>query len=93
MVSHRSLRDLLTAHKLVKVKVNGMIQPQDLAAAAEQLAAGSGGQLLQLKGSSMLFAVGGNGSSDEELLEVRECSARRGMRHEQHRWVLSKPIS
>ena len=67
---HRSLRALLTAHKLVKVKVNGMVQSQDLVAAAEQLAAGSGGQLLQLKGSSMLFAVDGGSTNDEQLLEV-----------------------
>jgi RNA-binding protein YhbY len=52
----RSLCELLRAHKLVKVQING---PADAAAAvAASLSADSGGVLLQTKGGTLLFAEG-----------------------------------
>lgn len=67
----RSLCELLRAHKLVKVQVNG--PPGVAAAAAATLVGGSGGALLQLKGGTLLF---GDGScSPDVLLEAARDSS------------------
>lgn len=69
---HRSLGELLRAHKLVKVQINGPTDAADRAAA--DLARGSGGVLLASKGGTLLFAEGG--ASPEALLLVRAQTAR-----------------
>ncbi|KAF8068345.1 anamorsin-like protein [Scenedesmus sp. PABB004] len=70
----RSLGELLTAHKLVKVQLNGARdEPAAVADAAAALAAASGAALLRVKGSTMLFADAA--SSDEHLLAVAEAAA------------------
>ncbi|KIZ00813.1 hypothetical protein MNEG_7150 [Monoraphidium neglectum] len=67
----RSLCELLRAHKLVKVQING---PADAAAAvAASLSADSGGVLLQTKGGTLLFAEGD--AEAAALLQVANESA------------------
>jgi RNA-binding protein YhbY len=71
----RSLGELLTAHKLVKVQHNGCRgDPAALAAAAAALQEQSAGaaELLHVKGSTLLF--GSSGSSNEQLLAIAEAS-------------------
>lgn len=75
----RSLGELLAAHKLVKVQLNGVRAGEGaqavIVAAAEALAERSGGAatLLHVKGSTMLF--GASGSPPAELLAVAEAAA------------------
>ena len=57
-----SLRDLLSAHKVVKVK---FIADDAGDAEAGTLASGSGGAFLQQKGSTMMFARGEGGGRAE----------------------------
>jgi hypothetical protein len=52
----RSLSALLKDHVLVKVKVNGVSDEAAIAAIAQQLAQGAGAALLQVKGSTLLYA-------------------------------------
>lgn len=75
----RSLGELLAAHKLVKVQLNGVRADEGaqdaVAAVADALAQRSGGAatLLRVKGSTMLF--GSASSPPAELLAVAEASA------------------
>lgn len=71
----RSLVELLTAHKLVKVQHNGCRgNPAALAAAAATLQEQSAGmaELLHAKGSTLLF--GSSSSTNEQLLALAEAS-------------------
>jgi hypothetical protein len=63
---NRSLSALLSDHTLVKVQVNA--PPALVASAAADLAAGSGGALVEAKGSTLLFAA--RGAAPEALLQV-----------------------
>lgn len=72
----RSLGELLSSHKLVKVQLNGARDDSEL---VEQVAAGvvqqsaGAAELLQIKGVTMLFCS--STSSNQELLAIAEASS------------------
>lgn len=69
----RSLSELLRAHKLVKVQINGPNGAALQTGAA--LSEGSGGVLLQAKGGTLLFGDGGS-TPDALLLVARESTGK-----------------
>lgn len=85
-----TLAEMLQQHVLVKVKVNGVSEVGDM---AHQLAQGSGGILLQVKGTTMLFGCSSLGPADllrvakENLEKTRRWREKKGEAQEAKREV------
>jgi len=63
-VARRSLQELVSAHTLVKVQLNGNWQPDEVAAAAQELQGDTGVAILQIKGKTIMFAAAGKQGSE-----------------------------